>query len=97
MRSAHAKAPQSRLCTRASLCLASSLPASTTLRVDWPCICAGYGRKQAAELLVGKGARIDVRNSDKQTPAGVAQLNRELHMVTYLAERSEAEGGSKFL
>ena len=48
-------------------------------------------------MLVAKGARIDVRNTDKQTPAFVAQLNRELHMVTYLAEQSEAEGGSKFL
>lgn len=61
------------------------------------CWCAGYGRKQAAELLIGKGARIDVRNNDKQTPAGVAQLNRELHMVSYLAECSEAGGCSKFL
>lgn len=47
--------------------------------------------------MIAKGARIDVRNSDKQTPAGVAQLNQELQMVSYLAERSEAEGGSKFL
>ena len=58
---------------------------------------AGYGRRQAAELLLSKGSRIDVRNTDKQTPAGVAQLNRELQMVSFLAERSEAEGGSKFL
>lgn len=58
---------------------------------------AGYGRKEAAQLLVAKGARIDVRNTDKQTPAGVAQLNRELQMVSYLEECSEAEGGIKFL
>ena len=58
---------------------------------------AGYGRKEAAKLLLEKGARIDVRNTDKQTPAGVAQLNREMHMVMLLAEHSEAEGGSKFL
>lgn len=58
---------------------------------------AGYGRREAAQLLIGKSARIDVRNLDRQTPAGVAQLNRELQMVSYLAECSEAEGGSKFL
>ena len=58
---------------------------------------AGYGRKEVAELLLKRNARIDVRNADKQTPAGVANLNREVHMVAYLADFSEKQGGIKFL
>lgn len=50
-----------------------------------------------AELLLKHNARIDVRNADKQTPAGVAQLNREMHMVSFLADCSEKQGGIKFL
>ncbi len=53
---------------------------------------AGYGRKEAAQLLLGAGAQADVQNVDGQTPSCVAQLNREMHMVTFLAEHA---GGGK--
>ena len=52
------------------------------------CKCqTGYGRKEAAELLLEAGARIDVENAEGQTPLVAAQLNRETHMVTLLEER----------
>ena len=56
---------------------------------------AGYGRKEAAEMLLKAGARTDVRNVDEQTPSHVAELNRELHMVTFLAEHSTSKGAKQ--
>lgn len=56
---------------------------------------AGYGRKEAAELLLKAGARTDVKNVDEQTPSHVAELNRELHMVTFLAEHSTSKGAKQ--
>ena len=38
------------------------------------------------------GAKTDVQNVDGQTPSHVAELNRELHMVTFLAEHSTSKG-----
>lgn len=53
----------------------------------------GYGRKEAAQLLLEAGAQADVQNVDGQTPSAVAQLNRELHMVKYLEEHAGSSNG----
>lgn len=58
--------------------------------------CAGYGRKEAAQLLLDAGAEPSVKNSDGQTPADAARLNREMHMVTFMEERG-SEYSSKYL
>ena len=38
------------------------------------CEPAGYGRKEAAELLLGAGAQIDALNDDELTPADAAKV-----------------------
>jgi ankyrin repeat protein len=53
---------------------------------------AGYGRKEAAKLLLEAGAKTGVKNADGQTPSAVAELNRELHMVSFLADHISMSG-----
>ena len=53
---------------------------------------AGYGRKEAAQLLLDAGAATEVQNKDGQTPSDVAEINRELHMVTFLAQQTSSKG-----
>ncbi len=53
---------------------------------------AGYGRKEAAQLLLDAGAKTDVQNASGQTPNAVAELNKELHMVAFLADHVSASG-----
>jgi hypothetical protein len=33
-----------------------------------------------------------VQNKDGQTPSDVAEINRELHMVTFLAQHTSSKG-----
>ena len=47
---------------------------------------AGYGRKEAAQLLIDAGAVVTVKNGDGQTPADAARLNREMHMVAMMQD-----------
>ncbi|BDA43826.1 Ankyrin repeat domain-containing protein 2A [Coccomyxa sp. Obi] len=53
---------------------------------------AGYGRKEAAQLLLAAGAKTDAQNADGQTPSAVAELNKELHMVAFLADHASTTG-----
>ena len=46
-------------------------------------------------MLLKAGAKTDVQNVDRQTPSHVAELNRELHMVTFLAEHSTSKGAKQ--
>ena len=58
--------------------------------------CAGYGRKEAALLLLDAGATANAKNTDGQTPADAARLNREMHMVALMEERT-GDYNSKYL
>lgn len=57
---------------------------------------AGYGRKEAALLLLDAGANATVKNADGQTAADAARLNREMHMVALMEERT-GDYNSKYL
>lgn len=60
----------------------------------------GYGRKEAAELLLEAGADMKVKNDAGQLPIDAARVNRELHMVKFLKSRGGADKsteGSKYL
>ncbi len=53
---------------------------------------AGYGRKEAAQLLLDAGAKTEAQNADGQKPSAVAGLNKELHMVAFLADHASSTG-----
>lgn len=59
----------------------------------------GYGRKEAAEMLLDAGADPVVKNSAGQAPADAARANREMHMVKFLKSRGSEKStqGSKYL
>ena len=46
-------------------------------------------------MLLKAGAKTDVQNVDGQTPSHVAELNRELHMVKFMAEHSTSKGAKQ--
>ena len=60
---------------------------------------AGYGRKEAAEMLLEAGADPLVKNAAGQAPADAARANREMHMVKFLKSRGgeKSTQGSKYL
>lgn len=64
-----------------------------------PCSIAGYGRKEAAELLLDAGADMKAKNDAGQLPIDAARVNREMHMVKYLKNRSgdKSVEASKYL
>ena len=64
-----------------------------------PCSIAGYGRKEAAELLLDAGADMKAKNDAGQLPIDAARVNREMHMVKYLKNRSgdKSTEASKYL
>ena len=45
-----------------------------TARVSAPFASAGYGRKDAAELLLDAGAQVEALNNDQQSPADAAKV-----------------------
>jgi len=47
---------------------------SGSIRVTAPCASAGYGRKDAAELLLDAGATVEALNNDQQSPADAAKV-----------------------
>lgn len=63
------------------------------------CPVAGYGRKEAAEMLLEAGADPLVKNAAGQAPADAARANREMHMVKFLKSRGgeKSTQGSKYL
>lgn len=58
---------------------------------------AGYGRKEAAQLLLEAGAVANARNVDEQTPADAARMNREMHMVRLMEEHQQGDINAKYL
>lgn len=60
---------------------------------------AGYGRKEAAEMLLDAGADPQAKNDAGQVPADAARANREMHMVKFLKSRGSEKTtqGSKYL
>lgn len=63
------------------------------------CVAAGYGRKEAAELLLDAGADLKAKNDAGQLPIDAARVNREMHMVKFLKTRGgdKSTEGSKYL
>lgn len=57
----------------------------------------GYGRKEAAQLLLEAGAVANARNADEQTPADAARMNREMHMVRLMEDHQGADITAKYL
>lgn len=66
-----------------------------------PCLFCfvGYGRKEAAELLLDAGADMKTKNDAGQLPIDAARVNREMHMVKFLKSRGgdKSTEGSKYL
>ena len=54
----------------------------------------GYGRKEAAELLLGAGVDPAVQNKAGQTAFAVAELNKETGIIKFMQERGLAGGAA---
>ena len=65
------------------------MPRAVNMPGGWliTCFIAGYGRKEAAELLLDAGADMKAKNDAGQLPIDAARVNREMHMVKYLKNR----------